>query len=66
VPERAEHGRAMPPPGGVGKRVLLAEDNLINQRIGVGYLRKARYRSTPRSTMSRRWRRFGQPTTTSC
>jgi CheY-like chemotaxis protein/HPt (histidine-containing phosphotransfer) domain-containing protein len=33
----------MPPPGGVGKRVLLAEDNLINRRIGVGYLRKAGY-----------------------
>jgi PAS domain S-box-containing protein len=43
IPERAEHGRAMPAPGGVGKRVLLAEDNLINQRIAVGYLRKAGY-----------------------
>ncbi|HEX3501093.1 MAG TPA: response regulator [Stellaceae bacterium] len=43
VPERLECGRASPPTGGAGKRVLLAEDNLINQRIAVGYLRKAGY-----------------------
>ena len=43
APRELELGRAVQATGGAGKRILLAEDNLINQRIAVSYLLKAGY-----------------------
>jgi PAS domain S-box-containing protein len=38
-----EHRREVRATDGAGKRILLAEDNLINQRIAITYLHKAGY-----------------------
>jgi len=46
-------------------RVLLAEDNPVNQQVAVAMLSSAATKSTSRATAARRWKRCKDATTTS-